>query len=436
MLAIGPLFRRLSQVQGSGDAFFDAIPGNLADEVLRDAGMSVSQTNAKLPSQLVLRLVTALAFLRELNIQAVLDRVAAFWGTPPSWHGEVPHSTSISQARDRLGLAVVQTLFDRFSLFLAENWLCDRWRGLVSVALDGTLFNAADAPENVTAFGRPGGRNGTGGYPKLRLLALVSTTAHFVLGCVHGPCKGKGKGELSLANSLLPLLKRDWVLLMDKGFCSYNWLAALEDRFFFVRKTQGKTAVTPDKVIVIEPRKDWWIDYLPVSQRKAKPLRLRLVRIRLPKKRGRRRRWVEFVTNLPPNRFPYESLVDLYLNRWEIEFAFREIKSGVLKKHHVFRSRRPQRVLQELYGLLIAYNAIRLRMAQAARKARVEPRELSFTHAAGIMLLAFFSRLGEETVVQLIATGLIHKRSPRSYPRVVKRPASKFAANQARAKPG
>lgn len=413
-------------------------PDEIAEQVLAEAGMARPRTNAKLPARLVLRLLAGLAVLRSLSIPDVLARVALSCGAPAIWHGKVPVSTSIAQARDRLGVGVVVQLFERFSAFLIEKWLLkkNRWRGLVTVAIDGTVFNAADSEANLAAFGRPGGRNGSGGFPQLRLLALVSTASHFVLGCVHGPCKGEGTGEVTLVRQLLPLVRSNWLVLMDRGFCSYTWLKELGEKRFFVRKTQGRCAVKPKKLEVIRPRRDWWVNYVPASAKgNTPPLRLRLVRIRLPKRAKGKRRWVEFLTNLPPKDYPHEVLQDLYLKRWEVEFTFRELKSDLLQKHKVFRSKTPERVLQELYGMLIAYNAIRLRMAEAAKLAGVEPRELSFGRSAALCLLAWLGVISEGVLVQLIARCVIPKRKTRSHPRVVKRPASKFAANRARASP-
>ncbi len=430
------VLHRVFEVVGQGPPV--PLPDEIAEQVLEEAGMARARTNAKLPPRLVLRLVAGLGLLRSLSIPDVLARIAHTWGAPAIWHGVVPVSTSIALARDRLGVDVVVQLFERFSAFLVDNWLSrNRWKGLVTVALDGTTFNAPDSPANVAAFGRPGGRNGSGGFPQLRLLALVSTASHFVLGCVQGPCKGKGTGELTLARQVLPLLRPDWLLLMDRGFCSYTWLKDLGDSPFFVRKTQGRSAIKPKKLEVIRPRRDWKVTYVPASLRgNPVPLCLRLVRIKLPKKRGAKQRWVEFLTNLSPTKYPYEDLQDLYLKRWEVEFAFRELKCDLLEKRNVFRSKTPERVQQELYGLLIGYNAIRLRMAKAAKRANLEPRELSFRRTAGLCLLAWFAALPENTLVKLIANCRIPKRKrARSYPRVVKRPASKFAANKTRASP-
>lgn len=441
MLAAGPLVRRLGEVMGDSSddlSFYDAIPREVFEETLVESGQAQNRHGAKLPHWLTLRLVMCLGFLRDLSIPNVLDRVAAVFGSPASWLGRVPHPSSIAQARDRLGCEVVQLLFRRFAAFLIRSLAArHRWHGLVVMALDGTMLDVPDTPANVAAFRRPGGRNGSGGFPKLRLVALVSTVSHFVVGCVLGPCKGKGSGEESLARDLLALLRPDWLLLMDKGYCSYPWLKALGDKLFFVRKTEGRTAVKPTKVgPPLKPRRDWWVDYLPTSAKPGqKPLRLRWIRIKLKKRRGQKQRWAEFLTNLPPDRFPYEVLVDLYLQRWEIEFAFRELKVDLMRKR-MFRSRTPARVLQEVYGLLIAYNAIRTRMAQAAELVGVEPRELSFNQAAMILQLASLSGLPSQLAIKIISSKRIPKRPSRSYPRVVKKPASKFAANRKRAKAG
>jgi len=441
MRSSGPFIRRLAEVsdQSQSNSFFDAVPRQLVQEVLDETGKDRDRHGAKLPHWLVLRLVTCLGFLRDLNIPTVLDRVAAVFGTPLSWQGQIPHSTSIAQARDRLGFDVVRALFRRFAAFLAGRLAkLDRWHGLVVVAIDGTMFDVPDTPANVSAFGRPGGRNGSGGFPKLRLVALVSTVSHFVLGCVVGPCKGKGTGEKTLAPNLLAVLRPNWLLLMDKGFCSYPWFKALGDKPFFVRKTEGRTAVKPKKIgRPLRPRKDWWVDYLPASAKGGQePLRLRWIRIKLKKRKGRRRcRWVEFLTNLPPDRFPYEVLVDLYLQRWEVEFVFRELKTNLLRKK-MFRSKTPTRVLQEVYGLMVAYNAIRLRMAQAAKLAHVEPRELSFCQAVTILQLASLNGISSRVAIKLVSSNRISKRPSRAYPRVVKKPASKFAANRRRAEAG
>lgn len=442
MLATGPLTTRILSIADPSPAnhlaFFDAVSREDVAAVLAEYGRDKERRGSKLPNSLVLRLPMAMAFHRELDIPGALDRLAAAFGTPKSWRGQVPHSTSIAQARDRLGFGPVRSLFRRSAASIADKLSArDRWYGLVPVAIDGSMCDTPDTAANVAAFGRPGGRNGSGGFPKLRFVAMVSTSSHFVLGCAAGPCKGKGTGEETLARALLPYMRPDWLLLMDKGFCSYLWLKDLGDQPFFVRKTEGYSAVKPTKIgRPLKARKDWWVDYLPTSAAKtgATAIRVRLIRIKLNKGTGRKSRWVEFLTNLDPARFPYEVLVNLYLQRWEVEFAFREMKVDLLGKK-LFRSKTPTRVLQELYGLLTAYNAVRTRMAEAAQIAGVVPRELSFRHGVLILRLASLNAIPTEIAEILVSSKKIVKRGSRSYPRFVKKPISKFAANRRRAAP-
>lgn len=420
--------------EGAGEsAFGDALPEQLIEEVLETCERSKNRAGAKLPHWLVLRLTVYLAMFRDLNIPGVLGQVASQFGAPASWRGRTPHATSIAQARDRLGFEVVRELFRRFATQLSEQFLGrDRWQGLVVMALDGCMLDTPDSSSNVAAFQRPGGRNGSGGFPKLRFVALVTAASHFVLRCVVGPCKGAGSGETSLAEQLIEGLKPDWLVLMDKGFCAFPLLKQLGTQPFFVRKPTGSTSATPVRVgRYLRNRRDCWCDYRPNSRRGEAPLRLRWVRFKLPKK-GSRTRWVEFLTNLDPERFPYDLLRDLYLQRWEVEFTFREIKTDLLRKRF-FRSREPRRVLQELYGLLVAYNAARKRIAQAARRINVEPRAISFCQALVVLRLAELGQTPATVALRAIAQHRITKRRARSYPRAVKKPASKFAANQRRA---
>lgn len=416
--------------------FGGALPAEIAQEALEEHGKDRDRHGTKLTARLVLRLVIYLPFFRGLSIPRVLDRVAGLFGVPASWQGVLPHATSIAQARTRLGFEVVRTLFWRFvDHLIPVVEACERFHGLVPVAFDGSMLDTPDSPANATAFKRPGSRKGSAGFPKLRFVVLVSTVSHMILGCVAGPSKGRGTGETSLVQHLLSRLRPDWLVLMDRGLCAFHLLKSLGSQPFFVRKPTGRTSVTPKKVgRALRPRKDCWVDYLPSSVWGEQPLRLRWIRIKLPRKTRRRSRWVEFLTNLDPARFPYETLVELYLERWEVEFVFREIKSDLLEKQF-FRSREPRRVLQELYGLLIAYNAVRARMVQAAKLANVRPRDLSFAQSAMLLRLAELSGVETQVLVSVVSRTRIQKRSKRSYPRVVKKPVSKFAANRRRAVP-
>lgn len=58
-------------------------------------------------------------------------------------------------------------------------------------------------------------------------------------------------------------------------------------------------------------------------------------------------------------RYPADHVAACYRARWEIELGFREIKQGMLANDTPLRSKRPELVRQEIWGLLIAYNLLR-----------------------------------------------------------------------------
>ena len=92
------------------------------------------------------------------------------------------------------------------------------------------------------------------------------------------------------------------------------------------------------------------------------------------------------VTNIfDPADAPALELAALYHERWEIEGVFDEFKTHLRANSTVLRSKTPDLVLQELWGLLLAHFAIRQLMAQAAWHRSLDPDRLSFTHAVRVI---------------------------------------------------
>ncbi|RMX06294.1 DDE transposase, partial [Allofranklinella schreckenbergeri] len=129
--------------------------------------------------------------------------------------------------------------------------------------------------------------------------------------------------------------------------------------------------------------------------------------------------------------------------RWRIESSYRELKQELLGSELTLRSGTPQTVMQEVWGALLAYNLIRLEMAEVARQEGVAPTELSFTVALNYMryewlslasispgllpkhLLRLRQRLGEQLLPK--------QRRGRQCPRVVKKPPARYPLKQVRA---
>ncbi len=90
-------------------------------------------------------------------------------------------------------------------------------------------------------------------------------------------------------------------------------------------------------------------------------------------------------TILDPAAAPAEELAALYQERWEIEGALDELKTHLRGAQIVLRSKTPDLVRQEFYGLLLAHFAVRGLMHEAALQAGEDPDRLSFVHTVRVI---------------------------------------------------
>jgi IS4 transposase len=94
-------------------------------------------------------------------------------------------------------------------------------------------------------------------------------------------------------------------------------------------------------------------------------------------------------TILDSKQAPARELAALYHERWEIETAFDELKTHLRGSQIVLRSKTPELVRQEFYGLLMAHFAIRGLMHEAALKAGEDPDRISFVHSTRVVQRVF-----------------------------------------------
>ena len=90
-------------------------------------------------------------------------------------------------------------------------------------------------------------------------------------------------------------------------------------------------------------------------------------------------------TLLDPTTAPAQELAALYQTRWTIETTFAEIKTTLKGADVVLRSKTPELVRQEFWGLLLAHHAVRKLMLEAALVHEHPPDTLSFKHSLSLM---------------------------------------------------
>ena len=128
-----------------------------------------------------------------------------------------------------------------------------------------------------------------------------------------------------------------------------------------------------------------------------------------------------------------------------IELGYAEVKTELLEREEAIRSRRPAGVEQELWGVALAYNLVRLEMERAAAIAQLPPTRMSFVgclRAIKIQLVLFagispgnMAKVLERFHHELAATCVLPpRRTERLYPRAVKIKMSNYRRKRPSAK--
>jgi hypothetical protein len=380
----------------------------------------------RLPAEQVVWLVIGMALLRNRSIHDVVSKLdLVLPGKSPT---VVP--SAVADARARLGEEPMEWLFTR----CADDWAHGSarrhdWRGLALYGVDGTTLRVPDSDENRTTFGRHVTVRGQSGYPMVRMAALMALRSHLLAAVDFGPY---GESEMTYAAALWPSLPSDSLVILDRYFLSAPVLVPLcrdgSNRHWLTRAKPNTVMhvierLGPgDEIVELETS--------PESLRKypTLPRRYRARAIRYQRKGFASQ--ILLTSLLDQKAYPGREIVTLYHERWEIELGYDEIKTELLDREEAIRSKTPEGVRQELWGILIAYNLIRLEMERVAAEAKVDPTRISFVNAMRLIcdewLWCAIAKPGaiprNLRNLRAALTGLVlpPRRSERRYPREVK----------------
>ena len=294
----------------------------------------------------------------------------------------------------------------------------------------------ADTPANRAHFGDQiaGCGRGVSAYPLVRVVALMALRSHLLAAVEFGPYP---TSEVRYAAALWAHVPDASLTIVDRNFLAAHLLVPLAaggaERHWLVR-AKSNTRATPvaalgDGDMLVE---------LEVSDhaRRADPTLPRTWRARaITYERGGAPQRL-LTSLLDPVRYPAQEIVALYHERWELELGYDELKTELLERAEALRSQSPVAVTQELWGVLLAYNLVRLEMARAADAADVVPTRISFvgalhlirdewlwsTYAAPGAIPRHLARL-RDALARLV---LPERRAERVYPRAVKRKMSNY----------
>ncbi len=413
------------------------------EEALAATG-TASLRRRRMPAEQVLWLVLGMALLRNESIERL---VAMLDLTLPGGKDLVARS-AIVQARQRLGEEPLAYLFT----VVAAEWATrsaqeHAWRGLALYGMDGTTIRVPDTEENRREFGGQNiGTKDDCGYPMVRLVALMALRSHLLAAARFADFH---TGEPVLAEDIWHELPDHSLTIVDRHYLSARLLNRIVEsgtnRHWLTRaksKTNLKTLERYSRndelaQLIIDPATRRYTDVeLPPAwfvraikyQRKGFPPSVLLTSL------------------LDPKKYPASEIIALYHERWELEVGYDEVKTHLLAREEAIRSKTPSGVRQEIWGILLAYNLVRLEMERVADEAGVEPTRISFVNAVSIIRMAWLLSATPPWAPGAIPKRLLDMRrhlkllllppraEGRSYPRKTKLKLSNYARVPSRSK--
>lgn len=361
-------------------------PRALIDEVLATTGKA-SQRERLLPAPAVVYYVMALALWREAPLEEVLRVVCEglAWIGGDQAHAVQASKSGISQARTRLGSEVMEQLAQRVLRPIARPQAKGAWyRDLRLMALDGSCMDLADTPGNADYFGYPASSRGDTAFPQARVLALVECGTHVV---TAASIAQYSVSEQEMAAALLPAkLAPDMLVMADRNFYGFKlWQLACASGAKMLWRVKSNLILAQEQELPDGSYLSTVYDSEDDRQRK-RGVMVRVIEYTLANSATPVQDSYRLITNiLEPDRAPMLELAGAYHERWEVESVFDEFKTHMGASSTVLRSKTPDLVEQELWGLLMAHFAIRQLMDQAAWQQELDPDRLSFVHAVRVV---------------------------------------------------
>jgi hypothetical protein len=300
------------------------------------------------------------------------------------------NKSALSQARTRLGARPLRQLFRATAQPAATAATRGAtYKGMPMRAMDGQAYTIPDTPANARAFGKSSTtRNGKkimGGHPQIHVNRLIEVGTRMALEAVIKP---QDHNEHPTAPHLLSCCRRGELVTWDCGFYSYKLIKqAIEQGTFMLGPVAShvvleRVQTLSDGSYLARIHPTWWD-----RRRNRKGIVVRVIEYTFddPARAGHGEKHRLITTLLDEQLYPATELIVLYHQRWEIEIANDEIVTHQLARRVDLRSKTPVGVVQEMYGVLLAHNAVRSLMHEAALRVDVDPRTLSFIHAVRVI---------------------------------------------------
>ncbi|EEZ39732.1 IS4 family transposase [Photobacterium damselae] len=398
----------------------DLLPIELIDEAysLTD---TVTMRKRKLTLESMVWLLVGMAIYNNKSMKDLVNQLDIVDRTGKAFVAP----SALTQRRKTLGEDAIKAVFERMTNSWLKSANLPHWNGLTLLSVDGVVWRTPDNQENEEAFSRQKGTQ----YPQVRMVCQMELSSHLITASAFD---NYNTNEMVLAEKLIETTPDHSVTMFDKGFYSLglldkghttgterHWLIPLKKNVQYeVIRPLGRN----DKLILLHSnpraRKLW--PNLPSS-----------ITARLVTRKIKGKDYQVLTSMIDPLRYPSNDIAALYEHRWEIELGYREQKQYMLGNRLTLRSRLPELVRQELWGILLTYNLIRYQMVELCfnLKGNYLPYQLSFNgtlaHVSALLVGLPYSSPGaiprQLKGFHAMAESLILEgRRERSFPRAVK----------------
>ena len=372
--------------------------------------------------------VTFIAFLGQVlsrgsSCRETVRRVQA-WATASRQTVPDENTSAYCQARARLDLATLQSAHDELGGWFQKHQ-GELWCGRAVKVIDGTGLSMPDTKENREQWPYAPNQKPGCGFPTAQLVGLFSLETGRLVRFALDTLRSH---EIPLARQMIAWMEPGEVVLADRGFSGWGFMALLQCKGVdVVMRLHAARSVK-------EARPEWkkpargengWTKSLWAELPETLAVRLVSFRVAIP---GFRTEQITLVTTLLDEKlYPDAAIAALYRKRWAVELFFRDIKMTL--GMDVLRCCSPELVEKEIWMQVFGYNLVRALMLEASWAHSVPLERLSFKGTVDTLrqwtpLFApaiFAFRRARKELLRIIAADQVPDRPNRNEPRVKKR---------------
>ena len=349
-----------------------------------------SQTGALSRRRLFSKENTFWAFLSQIldadgGCQEVVRKIQAVAALKST---SIPSSSTAAycKARQKFKSSELENIFSHTSFRSQQEIESSQFNNRRVVVVDGTGVSMPDTPENQTTWPQQKNQTPGCGFPQARICACFCLHTGILLSYKLG---NKKSSELPLLRKQSKTFKEGDIFLGDKGFCSYFDVFSFKDRgidsvITLARRIPATESnslkVLGENDLLMTWKKPKWNKRSSYSkddlEHFPKEILLRQIKVTVNHTGFRTKEFYIITTLLDAVKYPAIEITELYLQRWDVELFFRDIKTTM--GMDVLRCKTPEMVRKEILMHFIAYNCIRLLMMESIKRKGLTECRVSF----------------------------------------------------------